>query len=79
MSQDLETIVRNPAELGRLVRAARKRQGLDQRTAAGLAGVGTRFLNELEGGKATARLGLALQVLSRLGLELSIRPRGGAP
>lgn len=48
-------------------------------TAAGLAGVGTRFLGDLERGKPTVRLGLALQVLERLGLEVRIAPRGWEP
>lgn len=53
--------------------------GLDQATAAGLAGVGPRFLSELERGKETVRLGLVLQVLDRLGLELWVAPRGWSP
>jgi len=71
------TRVRTPQELGALVRAIRTEAGLDQATAAGLAGVGTRFLGDIERGKPTVRLGLVLQVLERLGLELSVGRRGG--
>jgi HTH-type transcriptional regulator/antitoxin HipB len=71
------TRIRTPEELGALVRAIRLEAGLDQATAAGLAGVGTRFLGDIERGKPTVRLGLVLQVLERLGLELSVRRRGG--
>ena len=45
-------------ELGRIIRAERRAQ--DQ--LAGAAGVGVRFLSELERGKATARVGKALGV-----------------
>jgi HTH-type transcriptional regulator/antitoxin HipB len=35
-----------------------------------------RFLGDVERGKPTVRLGLVLQVLERLGLELVVRRRG---
>ena len=73
-----EAIIRDVEDLGRAVRAARLAAGLDQVTAAGLLGVGPRFLGELERGKATLRLGLALQVLERLGLEQRLTPRGAS-
>lgn len=63
-------------ELGALVRRKRKEVGVLQAEAAALAGVGTRFLSELERGKETAELGKALQVLERLGLEVRVTPRG---
>ena len=69
------TKVTSPQELGALVRAVRLEAGLDQATAAGLAGVGTRFLGDVERGKPTLRLGLVLQVLQRLGLELTVTRR----
>jgi HTH-type transcriptional regulator / antitoxin HipB len=71
--------VRSPADLGHLARDARKRSGLDQETTADLVGVGPRFLGELENGKPTARLGLVLKVLERLGLEVWVMPRGWKP
>ena len=49
-------------ELGRIIRAERRAQGLRQDQLAGAAGVGVRFLSELERGKATARVGKALGV-----------------
>jgi len=75
---DIPLKVTTAKDLGALVRAVRLETGLDQATAAGLAGVGTRFLGDLERGKPTLRLGLVLQVLERLGLELTIARRGGA-
>ena len=68
--------IRSVSDLGEVARGARTRAGVDQATAAGLAGVGPRFLSELERGKETVRLGLVLQVLDRLGLELWVAPRG---
>jgi y4mF family transcriptional regulator len=71
------TKVRTPKDLGAIVRAIRREAGIDQAKAAGLAGVGTRFLGDVERGKPTLRLGLVLQVLDRLGLELTIARRSG--
>lgn len=73
------TRVRTPADVGAVVRDARVQQGVDQAETAGLSGVGVRFLGELERGKATLRLGLVLQVLGRLGLDVWIVPRGQRP
>lgn len=73
------TQLTTPKELGAIVRAVRREAGMDQATAAGLAGVGTRFLGDVERGKPTLRLGLVLQVLDRLGLEITIARRTGGP
>lgn len=71
--------IRTPADLGELVRSARRHSHADQATAAALAGVGVRFLGDVERGKASVRLGLVLQVLQRLGLQVWIAPRGWRP
>ncbi len=71
--------VKSASDLGAVVRSVRKALKLDQATGAGLAGVGVRFLGDVERGKPTVRLGLALQVLDRLGLEVWIGPRGSGP
>jgi len=63
-------------ELGRIIRAARREQGLRQDQLAGAAGVGVRFLSELERGKETARVGKALAVLDALGCRVRIDPPG---
>jgi HTH-type transcriptional regulator / antitoxin HipB len=68
--------VRSVKELGALVRQRRKDAGVLQADAAAFAGVGARFLSELERGKETAEIGKVLQVLDRLGLELLVVPRG---
>lgn len=73
------TQIRSAEDLGAIVRSVRKESGTDQVTAAGLAGVGARFLGDLERGKPNLRLGLVLRVLDRLGLEVWITPRGRRP
>jgi y4mF family transcriptional regulator len=73
--------VADTAQLGAAIRYKRRAIGLRQAELAALAGVGPRFLSELENGKPTAEIGRGLRVLRRLGLELSIAPRtpGEAP
>lgn len=63
------------AGLGAEIRAARRRQNLTQEALASLAGVGTRFVSELERGKATVQLGLAIHLARLLGLELTLVER----
>ncbi len=57
---------------GQAIRTARKAQGLRQDQLAGAAGVGVRFIVDLEAGKASAQLGKALQVAAVLGLVVTI-------
>ncbi|WP_029916982.1 helix-turn-helix transcriptional regulator [Pelobacter seleniigenes] len=66
-------------DIGHLVRAKRKQLGVLQEEAAGLSGVGTKFLSQLENGKETAEIGRVLQVLKSMGLELYIYPRAAKP
>ncbi|MBS2016415.1 MAG: helix-turn-helix transcriptional regulator [Deltaproteobacteria bacterium] len=72
-------MIRSAADVGAWVRSARKAAGKTLVETAALTGVGVRFLHELEHGKSTASLGKVLTVLHRLGLVLSIRPRGERP
>ena len=67
--------VRSTLDLGYLVRVKRKELGVTQVQAAGLAGVGVRFLSELERGKDTLEVGKVLQVLNAVGLDLQLRGR----
>jgi y4mF family transcriptional regulator len=60
---------------GALVRTERKSQKLTQEQLAGLAGVGVRFVRELEAGKESCQLGRALQVAQTLGLIVSVSTR----
>jgi HTH-type transcriptional regulator/antitoxin HipB len=65
--------ITSPADLGRLVRAARKRRDFSQQQFADLAGVGRRFLSELENGKPTLELGKVLKVADTAGIALFAR------
>lgn len=70
--------VRTAAELGAALRAQRRRLALKQLDIAGLGNTGNRFIVELEGGKPTVQLQKALDIVDLLGLELVLRPKGGA-
>ena len=64
--------IASSADIGDVVRRARKAAGLRQDDLAGLAGVGTRFLIELEAGKPTMRLDKLLAVLATLGIGMHL-------
>lgn len=61
-----------PKQIGLKIRELRKSQGLRQNQLAGAAGVGLRFLIELEAGKETAQLGKTLAVLNALGCKIEL-------
>jgi y4mF family transcriptional regulator len=61
-------------EIGFVVRQARLAQGLRQDQLAAAAGVGLRFLVELERGKPSVRLAKVLAVLDALGCRLQVTP-----
>ena len=60
------------AELGMLVRATRKSQGVRLDDAAGSAGVGPVFAGEFERGKGSVQLDLVLKLLEEVGLQLKV-------
>lgn len=59
-------------DIGQAVRRSRKALGLRQDELAAAAGVGVRFVVELERGKPTVQLGRTLAVLGALGLDLQV-------
>ncbi|MBU6371191.1 MAG: type II toxin-antitoxin system Y4mF family antitoxin [Alphaproteobacteria bacterium] len=65
-------------EFGAAIRAARKAQGLRQDQLAGAAGVGVRFIVDLEGGKPTSHIGKALAVAAALGLAVTLVQPGSS-
>lgn len=57
-------------ELANAVRSARRELGISQDVLAATAGVGARFVVELEAGKRTVQLDKVLCVLDVLGIEM---------
>lgn len=68
-------------QIGEFVRERRRSNCLNQQELALLAGVGRRFVSELENGKATLRLREVDAVLAVFGKTLGIadRPRPSPP
>lgn len=67
--------INNVSDIGSLIKTYRKGMGLNQVEAAGLLGVGVRFLSELERGKSTLEIGKVLQVIHGIGLNLIVAKR----
>ncbi len=65
-------LVATPGELGAAFKAARIARGLRLEELALAAGVGRRFLGELERGKPTVRLAETLRVAAALGVSITI-------
>lgn len=70
-----ESTITTVEDLGKIVLATRKSQGLTQADIAGLSHSGNRFIVDLEKGKPTLQMQKALEVLALLGLELVVRPK----
>lgn len=62
--------LRNSTEFGVAIREQRRARGLSQESVALSAGVGLRFVHDLEHGKETVELGRALRVAAAVGLRL---------
>lgn len=60
----------NAAEFGKIVRMSRKKVNLTQAKLAAAAGIGERFVRELEKGKPSCQLDKALRVAVLLGIKL---------
>ena len=64
--------IRSPHQLGDALRVARKQLRLTQPQLALAAGVGVRFIVDLEAGKPTLRLENVLRVIDALGGEIQL-------
>lgn len=64
--------LKNPKDVGALVRDRRTRQSLTQAMLAEKAGVSRRWLAGLEAGKSGAELGLVFRVLASLRINVSV-------
>lgn len=67
--------IHSAAELGEVVKEARRAQGLLQSDLAGLSGTGNRFIGDIERGKPTLQLQKVLNMLDLLGLEVRVAPK----
>lgn len=68
----MQTTLKNAAELGELIRLARKAQNIRQDDAAGSIGVSENFLGKVERGSESVQWGKLFQVLDGLGLRLIV-------
>lgn len=68
----------SPAELGAVIRERRRALGLSQDDLALSIGVNRRVIGQLEGGKQTVRLEIALAAARALGLDVGVEARGDA-
>ena len=68
----MTTLIETPQHLGDFVRQVRKALRLTQPQLALAAGVGVRFIVDLEAGKPTVRLENVLRVLQALGISLAV-------
>jgi HTH-type transcriptional regulator / antitoxin HipB len=66
----------NPSEFGSRLRERRRAPGLSQGAVADVVGVNRRVISELERGKPTVQLGIALRVAEALGLDVALTERG---
>jgi y4mF family transcriptional regulator len=64
--------IHSTQQLGQTLLAARKQLGLTQSQLALAAGVGVRFIVDLEAGKPTVRLENVLRVIAALGGEINL-------
>lgn len=66
------TSIQSSQQLGDVLRAARRQLGLTQPQLALAAGVGVRFIVDLEAGKPTLRLENVLRVIDALGGKINL-------
>jgi y4mF family transcriptional regulator len=71
------TPIRTVAEIGAMVRTARKAMKLNQTELAAHAGVGRRFVSELESGKPSLEFDKVLACAAAVGIDVGARARTG--
>jgi HTH-type transcriptional regulator/antitoxin HipB len=64
--------IQSTQQLGQALRSARKQLGLTQSELALAAGVGVRFIVDLEAGKPTVRLETVMRVIEALGGQIML-------
>ncbi len=72
---DPVTNIHSPGDFGAQLRARRKGQKLSQTNVADVIGVNRRVLSQLENGKGTVQLQIALEAARAIGLDIALTPR----
>lgn len=67
--------ISKPGDLGTVIKSRRKELGLSQQQLADAIGVARRVIGELERGKETVRLRIAIDAVNALGLTLRAEER----
>lgn len=67
----------SPTALGSAIHRRRKSLGITQDDLALSIGVNRKVIGQLEGGKETVRLDIALRAAQALGLNVGVEARGG--
>jgi HTH-type transcriptional regulator / antitoxin HipB len=68
-------ILQTSTDFGRALRVRRRDLGLTQEEIASVIGVNRRVLGELERGKGTVQLQIAIEAARALGLDVELAPR----
>ncbi len=76
-SVQAKQVVRSSVDVGDVARRQRQLLGLKQEDVSGLANTGNRFIVDMEKGKPTLQLQMALEVLDLLGLEVVVQAKSG--
>ncbi|MCB1650302.1 MAG: helix-turn-helix transcriptional regulator [Pseudomonadales bacterium] len=64
--------------IGKLIRETRQGLGMRQDELASVANISIRALSNIENGKHTAHIGLVLNTLAALGIEMCLTPPSGS-
>lgn len=65
-------IIKDINDIGQIIKQIRKSQGLTQSDLATSAGVGIRFIVDIENGKETAQIGKVIKLCNMLGIKIDI-------
>ena len=68
-------IITSVKNIGLLIKEKRKKINMTQKEAASIAGVGVRFLSELENGKPTLKIDKVLNVARLFGIDIEANNR----
>ena len=73
------THLRRADDIASLIRARREALGLSQQALADRLTVSRKWVNEIEQGNSTAKLGLVLRAFNELGIDLLAQPSTKTP